>query len=252
MENEIISTIQNTFKNIGIFESKELYILLNKASAMKESTFHWKLYEFTQKGILEKVGHGKYKLGERKIFKPILNEETIEIYQKTSTLFPQNIENPIRFCCWHTSVLNELMNHQPVRFFTLIETEKEVTDSVFHLLREQYTDVFINPTTKEINNYIVGKQGVIVIKNLKTEAPMQVIEHIPTITIEKMLVDIYCEEKLFVTYQEPERETIFRNAFENYVINESKLFRYARRRCSLKKFEEFQRYVKFVKSNEEE
>lgn len=252
MKNEIIPTIQNTFKNIDIFESKELYTLLNKKSEMKESTFHWKLYEFTQKGILEKVGRGKYKLGERKIFKPILNQETIEIYQKISALFPQNIENPIRFCCWHTSVLNELMNHQPARFFTLIETEKEVTDSVFHLLREQYADVFINPTPKEINDYIVGKQGVIVIKNLKTEAPTQVIEHIPTTTIEKLLVDIYCDENLFVTYQEPERETIFRNAFENYVINESKLFRYARRRSSLGKFDEFQGYVAFVKSNEEE
>lgn len=252
MKNEIIPTIQNTFKNIDIFESKELYTLLNKESEMKESTFHWKLYEFTQKGILEKVGRGKYKLGERKLFKPILKEGTIEVYQKVSSLYPQNIENPIRFCCWHTSVLNELMNHQPARFFTLIETEKEVTDSVFHLLREQYADVFINPTPKEINDYIVGKQGVIVIKNLKTEAPTQVIEHIPTTTIEKLLVDIYCDENLFVTYQEPERETIFRNAFENYVINESKLFRYARRRSSLGKFDEFQGYVAFVKSNEEE
>jgi hypothetical protein len=248
MENEIIPTIQNTFKNVDIFESKELYTLLNKESEMKESTFHWKLYEFTQKGILEKVGRGKYKLGERKLFKPILYEETIEIYQKISVLFPQNIESSIRFCCWHTSILNELMNHQPARFFTLIETEKEVTDSVFHLLREQYTDVFINPTPKEINDYIIGKQGVVVIKNLKTEAPTQVIEHIPTITIEKILVDIYCDESLFITYQEPERETIFRNAFENYVINESKLFRYARRRCSLRKFEEFRGYMEFVKS----
>ena len=242
MENEIIPTIQKFFKNMDIFESKELYTLLNKESEMKESTFHWKLYEFTQKGILEKVGRGKYKLGERKIFKPILKEETIEIYQKVSSLFPQNIKNPIRFCCWHTSVLNELMNHQPARFFTLIETEKEVTDSVFNLLREHHNDVFINPTPKEIRDYIIGKQGVIVIKNLKTEAPTQVINHVPTITIEKLLVDIYCDENLFVTYQEPERETIFRNAFENYVINESKLFRYARRRCSLGKFEEFREY----------
>ncbi len=251
MKNEIIPTIQNFFKNIDIFESKELYNLLNKKSAIKESTFHWKLYEFTQKGILEKVGRGKYKLGDRKIFKPILNEDTLEIYQKVSALFTQNIDDSIRFCCWHTSVLSELMNHQPARFFTLIETEKEVIDSVFHVLREQYADVFINPSVKEINNYIIGKQGVIVIKNLKTEAPTQVIEHIPSITIEKLLVDIYCEENLFVIYQEPERETIFKNAFENYVINESKLFRYARRRCSLRKFEEFLRYVEFVKSNEE-
>jgi predicted transcriptional regulator of viral defense system len=252
MRNSIIPVIQDTFKKVATFDSKDLYSFLNKDTEMKESTFHWKLYEFTQKGILEKVGRGKYRLGERKIFKPILNAETIEIYQKLSALFPQNIENPVQFCYWHTSVLNELMNHQPARFFILIETEKEVTDSVFHLLREQYADVFINPAQKEIDDYIAGKQGVIIIKNLKTEAPTQLIEHIPTITIEKLLVDIYCDENLFVTYQEPERETIFRNAFKSYVINESKLFRYARRRCSLKKLQEFKRYVEFINSDEEE
>lgn len=57
-----------------------------------EPTFYWKLYEFTQKGILEKGGRGKYKLGEMKIFKQILNEEIIEIYQKVSSQFPQNLE----------------------------------------------------------------------------------------------------------------------------------------------------------------
>lgn len=82
---------------MDIFESKELYNLLSKTSEMKESTFHWKSYELTQKGILEKVGRGKYKLGERKIFKPVLNEEITEIYQKVSSLFPQNVENSIRF-----------------------------------------------------------------------------------------------------------------------------------------------------------
>jgi hypothetical protein len=252
MKNIILSAIQNAFKNKDIFESKELYTLLNQKSEIKESTFHWKLYELTQKGILEKVGRGKYKLGERKIFKPILNDETVEIYRKICALFPQNIDNPIRFCCWHTSILNELMNHQPARFFTVIETEKEVIESVFHLLREQYSDVFVNPSQKEINDYVVGKQGVIVLKTLKTESPIQIIDNIQTVTIEKLLIDIYCEENLFVTYQEPEREVIFMNAFENYVINESKLFRYARRRCSLMKLEEFREYVEFIKSENNE
>ena len=44
-----------------------------------------------------------------------------------------------------------------------------------------------------------------------------------TITIEKLLVDIFSDEVLFAAQQGGEMERIFREAFEKYTINENKM-----------------------------
>ena len=46
-------------------------------------------------------------------------------------------------------------------------------------------------------------------KTLVTEAPTQNVQGVPTITIEKMLVDIFSDETIFVTFQGHEKQIIF-------------------------------------------
>ena len=68
-----------------------------------------------------------------------------------------------------------------------------------------------------------------VIKKLITEAPKGTDEFWHT-DLEKMLVDIVSDKLLRSCVNQGEYKTIFTQAFKDFYIDESQLFRYARRR----------------------
>lgn len=132
------------------------------------------------------------------------------------------------------------MIHQPGRFYTLVEAEKETIESVFYFVKDIHKNVFIDPTFDIISRYASAEKESIIIKSLVSEAPMQNVQGVQTITIEKMLVDIFCDKIIFAAQQGNEMQTIFKNAFEKYTINENKMLRYANRR---RKKEAFNNYI---------
>jgi hypothetical protein len=125
----------------------------------------------------------------------------------------------------------------------LVETDKETTNSVFYFLREIKKSVFIEPTNDILEKYNVNERETFIIKPIISEAPTQNINGIETITIEKMLVDIFCDDVIFSAQQGGEMRTIFKNAFEKYTINQSKMLRYADRR---RKKEELNQFIKTI------
>lgn len=191
-----------------------------------------------QKGILKRIGRGKFTLGEGKNFVPEISSVTKIIFKKLKAEFPF-----ANLCVWNTSVLNEFMLHQPNQFFVLIETDKETTNSVFYFLREIKKSVFIEPTKDILEKYVVNESEVFIIKPLVTEAPTQNISGVETASIEKMLVDIFCDDVIFSAQQGAEMRMIFKNAFDKYTINQNKMLRYADRRS---KKEELNQYVKTI------
>jgi hypothetical protein len=140
------------------------------------------------------------------------------------------------------------MQHQPNRFFALVETDKETTNSVFYFLRDSdgyrnKKSVFIEPTNDILEKYIVNEKKIFIVKSLISEAPTQTVNDVETVTIEKMLVDIFCDDVIFSAQQGAEMRTIFKNAFAKYTINQSKMLRYADRR---RKKEELNQFVKTI------
>lgn len=146
-------------------------------------------------------------------------------------------------CVWNTSILNEFMLHQPNQFFVLVETDKETTNAVFYFLREIKKSVFIEPTKDILEKYVVNESEVFIIKPLVTEAPTQNINGVETASIEKMLVDIFCDDVIFSAQQGSGMRTIFKNAFDKYTINQNKMLRYADRRS---KKQELNQFVKTI------
>ena len=124
-----------------------------------------------------------------------------------------------------------------------LETDKETTNSVFYFLREIKKSVFIEPTNDILEKYNLNERETFIIKPIISEAPTQNINGIETVTIEKMLVDIFCDDVIFSAQQGGEMRTIFKNAFEKYTINQSKMLRYADRR---RKKEELNQFIKTI------
>ncbi len=79
----------------------------------------------------------------------------------------------------------------------------------------------------------------IIVKTLVSEAPVRNIDGVCTVSIEKMLVDIYCDSILFPAQQGSELIYIFKEALEKYTVNENRMLRYASRRGKKEKFDNF-------------
>ena len=122
------------------------------------------------------------------------------------------------------------MIHQPGKFYFLVEVEKESMESVFYFLKENEFHVYLNPDNDIINKYVSSEKDAVIVKLLISEAPVQDIKDITTITIEKILVDIFCDDIIFSAQQGPEMNNIFREAFRKYTVNENRMLRYADRR----------------------
>lgn len=146
----------------------------------------------------------------------------------------------LKICIWNTNALNEFMVHQPGRYYYLIETEKEATQAIFYFLREAKYSVFIDPTNDLLEKYVPMDKESIIIRSLVSEAPIQMIEGIYTATLEKMLVDVFCDDVLFSAQHGSEMRTLFNEALTKYTINENRMLRYADRR---RKKENFAKYL---------
>ncbi len=192
---------------------------------IKDERISYIRYKLLKEGIIERTGYKKYSIrNSRTDYVPDLNEFTQKVY----TLIKQ--KKPFLKCCvWRTSALNEFTRHQAGKFMVMVEVERMGVEAVFDVLRDNHENVFLNPTDKEIDFYISALDEAIVVVPLISEAPTQEVNQIETITIEKLLVDILSEEKLYQSAQS-ERSRIIFEANSKYTININKLLRYASRR----------------------
>lgn len=174
---------------------------------------------------MKRVGRGVFKLGESESFTPTVSKSLKSLYKRIKGEFPY-----VDLCVWNTSFLSNLMLHQPFNFITLLETDRDVTESVFQYLKGSKKNVFLNPSKGVIQDYVQGSNDAIIVKPLISESPLQEIKKVKTATIEKILVDLICDTDLYVAYQGVERKHIFEEAFSQYTINEKTMLRYADRR----------------------
>lgn len=227
------------FKSKAVFETQDIVAFYKQTEKdIKQTTINWRVHTLVQSGVLQRIGRGKFTLGEGKNYIPEISSTTKNIFKKLKVEFPY-----ANLCVWNTSILNEFMQHQPNRFFVLVETDKETTNSAFYFLREIKKSVFVEPTSDILEKYIVNEKDVFIVKPLISGAPTQNINGVETATIEKMLVDIFCDDVIFSAQQGAEMRTIFKEAFAKYTINQSKMLRYADRR---RKKEELTKFVKTI------
>ena len=187
---------------------------------------------------MTRVGRGKFSLGASKTFIPEISQKIKILKGRLGNEFPF-----IELCIWNTRIINEFMQHQPGNFQLIIEVNKEAVQSVFYFLKELNYPVFLEPSVDIIEKYVPVDKEAIFIKPLVSEAPLQMVGNIPTITVEKLLVDLFCDVVIFAAQQGAELRVIFNEAFSKYTINQSRMLRYANRR---RKKESFREYINTI------
>ncbi|HEX2846182.1 MAG TPA: DUF6577 family protein [Chitinophagaceae bacterium] len=193
---------------------------------LKETTFGWRIYALKEKSLLKPVKQGVYTLSVKPQFHPVLEPKLKELSHKISKQFPA-----ARHCIWNTRWLNEWMIHQPGRFLILVELEAMAVESAFNFLRdENYKNVFLNPDDNLLERYIYEETETIIVKTLVTKAPIKKEKKIFIPILEKILVDLFVDKKLFAPFQGSELVHIYNNTYRLYSLNMTKLLAYAKRR----------------------
>jgi hypothetical protein len=214
-----------------IFTNSDLYrFYRSQEQDISDTTLNWRIHNLVQKGYIKRLGRGVYSWGESKEFVPDIDNTLMRVNSILVKEFPF-----AKSCLWDTSILNQWMLHQPSHFYTLIEIEKDALESVFNVLKENYSNIFLRPDKDVLERYASNKSNTLLLLPLISEAPIQEVsvrqhKKISTVTIEKLMVDIFCEQNVFAAQQGSEMAFIYNNILSSYTVNFNRLFRYAARR----------------------
>lgn len=229
------------FKDRDSFTREELFDFYRYFEPnLKEGTFGWRIYDLKKKNIIKTLKRGLYTISYKSRYMPSFSLELLKVAKKINEKYDK-----VKYCIWDTEWLNEFSQHQASKRIQIIEIEKEFVESLYYHLKDNFKfDLYLNPDEKVIEFYISESTYPIIIKKLITRSPVKIVKKnkvklaIPH--LEKILVDLYSEEKLFYFYQGFELRHIYENAIANYTIDFTRLFSYAKRR---KKENEIKSYL---------
>lgn len=227
LENKLIEA----FKHREYFTRENLYdFYQNFEPELKEATLGWRIYDLKNKNIIKPVKRGHYVISSKQKYRPEISADIAKLAKLITGRF-----SDVNYCIWDTNWLNEFSQHQASKRMILIEIEKEFVESLYYELKDATkNELFLNPDDKAINFYVAESNNPMIIKKLITRSPLSVRiekkEKVSTPQLEKILVDIFTEEKLFYYLQGSELIPIYQNAISNYTLNFTKLFSYAKRR----------------------
>ncbi|MEM9674771.1 MAG: DUF6577 family protein [Bacteroidota bacterium] len=227
IENRLIEE----FKHKEYFTREDLFEFYRYFEPdLKEGTFGWRIYDLKEKNIIRPLKRGLYVISYKPKYEPEISLELIKLARRITENFEE-----VRHCIWETKWLNEFSQHQASSRIILIEVEKDFVESLYYELKDSSrNELYLNPDEKDINFYIAESNYPVIIKKLITRSPIvrrtekKVKFYTPL--LEKILVDLFAEKRLFYFVQGSELIHIYENAISNYAINFTKLFSYAKRR----------------------
>lgn len=223
---ETREAIMTYAENRDSFRFSDLLLHLNSFITISKVTLSWYLREMVKDNILFKLGRGIYTSRQHhaSCYTPRLRDKVIKLGKLISKAFPF-----IRFSVFDGQVLADFQHHISSNNLIYVEVERETMESVFHWLKSEGYKAYLNPNKDFVyDNIDISKEAVIV-KPLISESPLTEIRGISTPRIEKILVDILCDDDLDYLHGS-EWQYILNHVMNTYSVNRSTLLRYASRR----------------------
>lgn len=214
-----------------VFSKKELLSSFRSSGYSKsESSFLAYFQELIRDSRIQRIGRNAYRVADS-------NLKSYEYsYSSQSNAIATAIKDKhpyLDFSIFEMVQLNEFANHQIGRNTIFVFVDADVIDYVFDSLKTEYSsNVLLHPSIDDYHRY--KTDDTIILCRRISESP---VGHNPewSTCIEKLLVDIVAEQLIASSFGDSEIPRIYEGAFEKYIIDESKLFRYARRRNAAEK-----------------
>jgi hypothetical protein len=173
------------------------------------------LYRLQKEGVVQDAGRGWYTTIGKK-FK--LDTSAIDgLVETLDEKFPF-----LEFCVWSTRQIASYYQHMLGKFHYFIYTEKNTEKSVYDFLIGENKNVYQNPRKPDQKHFETTKETYIVRPSISKQP---CIEHCAP--IEKILVDLYVEQRELNLTSRQEFKRVFENITGQYRIEASKLLSYA-------------------------
>ena len=194
-------------------------------AGIARNTLSWHLSNLCRQGKLRRIGRGIYTAHFSNTFQVKATAKARSLYNSMSRLFPL-----ADFCVYGGGVITPLLHDLTPNNSIYIETNREVTESVFNVLLPKYKGrLFLSPTKMIATTYIDFSRENIIVKPLITESPLMLDDKVPVPTIEKLLVDTRVDADFYFLHGYENLEML-RTAITHYNVNQTRLLRYADRR----------------------
>ena len=221
--------MQNTLINLErgkIYPRKELIsIMKNDNSEMSDNSLIWMIGYLVKCGKLVHVGRNQYALSDRKkaVYSPMYSQYASDIMDRIANKYPA-----IGFTVFESVLLNEFLNHLIARNTVFVQTERDTSAFIFDFIRENIqSNALYKPSERDYSRY--WRPDMIIVLDWTSQAPLSLTAP-HDITPEKMLVDIYCDKTIRLTYRGSEYKSIVNAVYDRYHVDTVRLLRYAGRR----------------------
>ncbi len=195
------------------------------SAGIARNTLSWHLSNLCRQGKLRRIGRGIYTAHFSNTFQVKANAKARSLYNTLSRQFPL-----ADFCVYGGGVITPLLHDLTPNNTVYIETNREVTETVFNVLLPKYKGrLFLSPTKRIATTYIDFSRENIIVKPLITESPLMLDDKVPVPTIEKLLVDTRVDDDFYYLHGYENLEML-RTAITHYNVNKTRLLRYADRR----------------------
>lgn len=223
---ETRAAIMTYAENRESFRFADLLSYLNGMINISKVTLSWYLREMVKDNILFKLGRGIYtsRRHQATCYTPRLRDKVIKIGKLIAGAFPF-----ISISVFDGQVLADLQHHISSNNLIYIEVEREAMESVFHWLKGKGYKAYLNPNKDFVYDNIDISKEAIIVKPLISESPLTEIRGISTPRIEKILVDLMCDDDMDYLHGS-EWHYILDHVMNTYSVNRSTLLRYASRR----------------------
>lgn len=213
-----------------------------------ESSVNWLLEKLKKENQIIAVGRGKYErvpeAAKKKQYAYLHSKEYQDIERKIMEAYPL-----VDFQMWELIQFNEFVNHQISKNLIVAEVENMLDETVFDTLHEEYPYVLYSPQMDYYYRH-KGAENTIVVLKLISEAPKPREGH--SSPLEKLLVDLFVNKFTGHLIEKSEYPAILEDAFHKYYLDETKMFRYARRRNVETRMKAFIRQETGIKLRTEE
>lgn len=225
------------YKNLkkNIFSRNELYNAAKQLDlSFKETQLRFYIGKLKSDNLIVSLGRNLYakNVNVKKNYIPAGSEISNKIISIMKDEYPL-----VSFRILNLSCMNEFANHLLAHNHVFLELEKDGMDFIYERLQESFSNkVLLNPSKKEIELY--STLDDIIILPLASECPAGNNEFYNT-SLEKLIVDMFANKVFQMFVSRGDYPNALEDMFEKYNINETKLFRYARRRNKAKEIYDF-------------
>ena len=130
---------------------------------------------------------------------------------------------------WHTDAILSLMHDIPNISLTIVGAERLAADSVADALENLTGSLILRDSEKSTLTRLAAGRELVVVTPQVSQAPVEVSDSVTVPTLEKILVDILCDNALHALTGS-EAYAIYAAAFDRYAVSRKTLLRYGGRR----------------------